>query len=53
MTQTRIFVADTHAQLEQQLNAWLRKHRRTNVRFLQLVTQGETNYAVLVAWEEE
>lgn len=53
MTQCRVFVADTHAELAQALNDWLRKHRRSNVRFLQLVTQGEANYAVLVAWEEE
>lgn len=53
MTQTRIFVANTHVELEQLLNTWLRQHRRTNVRFLQLVTQGEANYAILVAWEED
>lgn len=53
MTQTKIFVADSRSDLEERLNEWLRQHRRTDVRFLQLVTQGEANYALLVAWEEE
>lgn len=52
MTQTRVFVADSHTELQDRLNAWLREHRRANVRFLQWVTQGEANYALLVAWEE-
>lgn len=53
VTQTRVFVADSHADLQKRLNEWLKKHRRADVRFLQLVTQGEHNYALLVAWEEE
>lgn len=53
MTQTRVFVADSHVDLKKRLNEWLKKHRCANVRFIQLVTQGEHNYALLVAWEEE
>lgn len=53
MTQTKIFVADSHADLQKRLNEWLKRHRRANVRFLQLVANGEANYALLVAWEEE
>lgn len=53
MTQTRVFVADSHADLQDRLNQWLKQHRLANVRILQLATQGEANYALLVAWEEE
>lgn len=53
MTRVRIFASDDRRELEAQINEWLRDHRRTNVRFLQLVANGETAYAVLVAWDEE
>lgn len=53
MTQTDILVADSHVELRDRLNEFLKQHRRSDVRLLQIVTQGERNYALLVAWEEE
>lgn len=54
LTQVRILASDDRRQLEKQINALLKKHKCANVRFLQLMTNGDdAAYAVLVAWDEE
>lgn len=52
MTRVRVLVADSHVDLERQMNDLFQSHPCSNVRFLQLATEGEHAYAVLVAWEE-
>lgn len=52
MTRVRILAADDHRVLEKQLNQLLEQHTHDNVRFLQLVGNGDVAYAVLVAWDE-
>lgn len=53
MTRIRIFASHDHRDLEQAINEWLEQHRCANVRFLQLVADGDYPYAVLVAWDDE
>lgn len=53
MTRVRILASDDRVVLEQRLNELLGQHKHDNVRFLQLVGNGDAAYAVLVAWEED
>lgn len=53
MTQVKILIADDHDELERIINDFLRQRTCVNPpRFLQIATDGEANYALLVAWEE-
>lgn len=49
----KTFVSDTHQDLENQLNEHFRGRKCIKEYIVQLATNGEAIYAVLVAWEEE
>lgn len=49
----KTFVADSHVELDRDLNRHFEKRKCSKIVFVQLATDGEAVYAVLVAWEEE